>query len=167
MSEIEIRDAIETDFGGIHEIYAHSVINETASWEYEPPPEHEMINRFKTIKAANYPYLVALKGQKILGFAYVGLFRGREGWRFVCENSVYVHQDARGLGIAKSLMVYLIQECKKRGLKTIMAVIGDSENKASIALHNSLGFKQIGVLEKVGEKFGKILDSVFMQLDIS
>lgn len=166
MHEIEIRDVSESDFEDIHNIYSYSVENETASWEYMPPSIEEMISRFKAIKTANYPYLVAVGDGKILGFAYANLFRGREGWRFVCENSVYVDKGARGLGIARKLMSEIIRQCQDRGLRTMMAVIGDSENTASIALHKALGFKELAVLEQVGEKFSKRLNSVFMQLDL-
>ncbi len=164
--EFEIINATPEHFDDIHSIYSYSVLNETASWEYNAPPKSELISRFNLITDANYPYLIAFNGKKVLGFAYANLFRGREGWRFVCENSVYIDKDFRSKGIAKALMQALIKECKSRNLKTIMAVIGDSNNTASVALHKSCGFEEIGVLRGVGVKFSKPLDSVFMQLNL-
>lgn len=165
-AQFEISNAQIHDFDEICAIYGYCVENETASWEYFAPDKSELIRRFEAITGANYPYLVAKKEGQIVGYAYAGLFRGREGWRFVCENSVYIHRDFRGHGIGKSLMVKLIAECKAQGLKNMIAVIGDSENHASVALHKSLGFKEIGIFEGVGEKFSQILDSVFMQLKL-
>lgn len=164
--DFSIRDAQINDIDAILKIYSRSVIEETASWEYFAPSKEEMIARFENI-SAKYPYLVANIDDEIIGYAYASLFRGREGWRFACENSVYVSPEYQGRGIAKQLMKQLCDKCAQIGLKTMMAVIGDSENQASIALHKSLGFTVVGTIPKVGFKFDKWLDSVIMQKSLA
>lgn len=165
-NDFSIRDAQINDIDAILKIYSRSVIEETASWEYSVPSKEEMIARFETI-SAKYPYLVAHIDGEIIGYAYASLFRGREGWRFACENSVYVNPKFQGRGIAKQLMKQLCDKCAQIGLRTMMAVIGDSENQASIALHKSLGFTVVGTIPKVGFKFDKWLDSVIMQKSLA
>ncbi len=165
-NDFSIRDAQINDIDAILKIYSRSVIEETASWEYSVPSKEEMIARFETI-SAKYPYLVAHIDDEIIGYAYASLFRGREGWRFACENSVYVNPKYQGRGIAKQLMKQLCDKCAQIGLKTMMAVIGDSENQASIALHKSLGFTVVGTIPRVGFKFDKWLDSVIMQKSLA
>lgn len=165
-NDFSIRDAQINDIDAILKIYSRSVFEETASWEYSPPSKEEMIARFENI-SAKYPYLVAHIDDEIIGYAYASLFRGREGWRFACENSVYVSPEYQGRGIAKQLMKQLCDKCAQTGLKTMMAVIGDSGNQASIALHKSLGFTVVGTIPKVGFKFDKWLDSVIMQKSLA
>lgn len=164
--DFAIRDAQINDIDAILKIYSRSVIEETASWEYFAPSKEEMIARFENI-SAKYPYLVAHIDDEIIGYAYASLFRGREGWRFACENSVYVSPEYQGRGIAKQLMKQLCDKCAQTGLTTMMAVIGDSGNQASIALHKSLGFTVVGTIPKVGFKFDKWLDSVIMQKSLA
>jgi len=164
--DFSIRDAQLNDIDAILEIYSRSVMEETASWEYYPPSKEEMIIRFENI-SAKYPYLIAHIDNEIIGYAYASLFRGREGWRFACENSVYVKPKYHGLGIAKALMNQLCDKCAQIGLKTMVAVIGDSENQASIALHKSLGFVHVCTFSKIGFKFDRWLDSVIMQKSLA
>ncbi len=165
-TDFSIRDAQLEDVDAILEIYSRSVIKETASWEYNPPSKEEMIARFLNI-SEKYPYIIAHIGNEIIGYAYASLFRGREGWRFACENSVYVNPKYQGRGIAKALMNKLCDKCAQSGLKTMVAVIGDSENQASIALHKSLGFVHVCTFPKIGFKFDKWLDSVIMQKSLA
>lgn len=161
----EICDAQIDDIIQIHQIYSQSVLTETASWEYSPPSLGEMQTRFENI-SKKYPYLVAKKGDVVLGYAYASDYRPRIGYKFCCENSIYIHQEYMGNGIATQLMNALIKRCAAIGLTQMVAIIGDRENHASIALHEKLGFKLIGIMPKVGFKFDKWLDSVIMQYSI-
>lgn len=72
-----------------------------------------------------------------------------------------------GRGIGRALLERLIGECRARGFRQIVAVIGDSANEASIGLHRALGFRDVGILRNVGVKFGRELDTVLMQLDLT
>ncbi len=97
------------------------------------------------------------------GFAYASLFRGRPAYRYTVEDSVYIEPDALGAGIGSALLSMLIAQCTGRGYRQMMAVIGDSDNQASIRLHAKHGFVQTGLMPSVGFKFGRWVDSVSMQ----
>ena len=165
-SNIEISKVTEGDMGAIERIYRQSVINGTASWEYEPPNLEEITRRFVQITQLGLPYIVARIDNKIAGFAYASKYRDRIGYRFCVENSVYVDPNFHSQGVGSALLQVLIESCASRGFKSMIAVIGDSENQASIKLHKKLGFIQVGLLPKIGLKFDKWLDSVIMQRDL-
>lgn len=166
MSDFSVVNAAKEDLPQICEIYRQSVIEETASWEYDPPDIKEFTERFNSIVGQNYPYLVAKSGDTVLGYAYVSNYRTRKGYRFCVENSIYVDKDYRGNGVASTLLGELILKCKQRGFKEIIAVIGDSENISSQKLHEKLGFVRVGLLPKIGFKFDRWLDSVIMQMSL-
>jgi L-amino acid N-acyltransferase YncA len=158
-----IRPCLTGDLPAVTAIYAHSVRHGTGSFELEPPDEAEMRRRWHEQQARALPWLVAEAGGEVLGYAYAGPFRPRPAYRFSVEDSVYVAESARGRGIARLLLAELIARCEGAGARQMVAVIGDSANTASIALHAALGFHPIGRLEHVGWKFGRWLDVVMMQ----
>ena len=162
--EIMVRDATPADIHAIAAIYGASVLNETSSFELEPPTEAEMLRRFEVVKGGGNPYLVAEGDGRILGYGYAGAYHARPAYRFTVENSVYVAADAKRLGIGKHLVEALIDQCEKRGKRQMIAVIGGGENSsASIALHQSLGFVKVGEFANLGWKHGKWLSVVYMQ----
>ncbi len=166
-SGLHIRTASVDDIAAITAIYTESVAHGTASWEYEPPNLDEMRTRMQAVLNAGFPYLVAEVEGDVLGYAYASSYRPRIGYRFVCENSVYVDKSLRGRGIGKQLLSALIERCTEHGFKQMIAVIGDSENHASINLHKSLEFTPVGLLPKIGYKFDRWLDSVIMQRELA
>ena len=152
----------EDHVAAITTIYAHHVLHGLASFEIEPPSEDDMQRRLDIV-SRNYPYLVAECAGEVVGYAYASPYRLRPAYRHTAENSVYLHPAWSGRGIGRQLMSALLAECEARGLRQIVAVIGDSANFASIALHKSLGFREVGVLRSVGFKFDRWVDSVLMQ----
>ena len=163
MPKLSIRPAEDADIGAITRIYAHAVRFGTASFELEPPDETEMARRRQVIVEAGYPYLVAQADGAVLGYAYAGAYRARPGYRFSVENSIYVAPEAQRRGIGRALLDRLIQEAEQRGFRQMIAVIGDSAQTASIAVHDAAGFALIGTLRSVGFKHGCWLDTVLMQ----
>lgn len=164
---IRIRPATPTDIPAITEIYAHAVRHGTASFELEPPGEPEMAQRQSKLLDAGFPYLVAEIGDGIAGYAYAALYRTRPAYRWSVEDSIYVSPDAYRRGVGRALLERLIAECEQRGFRQMLAVIGDSTQQTpSIELHRALGFRIVGVLENVGYKFDRWLDSVLMQRDL-
>ena len=135
----------------------------TASFELDPPDEAEMARRQRALLDAGYPYLVAEADGSVLGYAYAGPYRARPAYRFSVENSVYVAPQAHRRGTGRALLARLITESEARGYRLMIAVIGDSAQVASIALHRALGFKLVGAFEGVGYKFDRWLDTVLMQ----
>ncbi len=160
--DIIITDADEKHLDDIQKIYACHVTNGTASWEYDPPDLDEIRRRFDSIKGKGLPYLVALKNGTVAGYSYANHYRPREGYRFTVEDTIYIHPDFIRQGIGRLLLKELITRLEKTEIKNIIAVIGDTENTASIRLHESLGFIRCGTLPKVGFKFGRWLDSVLL-----
>jgi L-amino acid N-acyltransferase YncA len=158
-----IRSARPADIAATTRIYAHAVRHGTASFELEPPQEAEMARRQSTLLADGFPYLVAEADGSVLGYAYAGPYRARPAYRFTVEDSVYIAPDAQGRGLGRLLLEALIVESEARGYRQMIAVIGDSAQHASIALHAALGFRLIGTFQAVGFKFGRWLDTVLMQ----
>ena len=161
-----IRDAIESDFTVLTEIYAHHVRNGTGTFALEPPSQAEMMANFHTVKGMNLPYVVAIEDGVIAGYAYASPFRTRPGYRYSIEDSIYLAPQAIGRGLGKALLNRLIEMCTQRGLYSMIAVIGDGDNGPSIGVHHACGFTTTGSLPRAGYKFGRWLDVVFMTRDL-
>jgi phosphinothricin acetyltransferase len=158
-----VRPATAADIPAITAIYADAVLTGTATFELEPPDEKEMIARMQALVAAGYPYFVAETAGRVVGYAYAGAYRARIGYRHTVEDSIYLALEARGQGIGGALLRQLITRCEAAGFRQMVGVIGDSGNLASIRLHAAAGFQSAGNLKNVGYKFGRWIDTVFMQ----
>jgi phosphinothricin acetyltransferase len=163
MTDIPIRPAGLRDVAAITRIYDHAVRYGTASFEIEPPDEHEMVRRYEELRDGRYPYLVAELGGTIAGYAYVGPYRARPAYDWSVENSIYIAPQSQRRGIGRALLEQLIAASQERGFRQMIAVIGDSANVGSIELHRAAGFRMVGTFDNVGFKFGRWLDSVLMQ----
>lgn len=161
--KVRVRPATEQDMPAIQEIYAHYVLTTSASFEEEAPTVAEMTARWQRIQSRGMPYLVAVHKNRVVGYAYGGAYRERSAYRYTIEDSIYIAPDMLGRGVGNSLMAPLIQKCTALGYRQMIAVIGDSANAASIALHSRHGFAVIGALRSSGFKFGRWSDAVLMQ----
>lgn len=159
---IQIRPALIADVPGILDIYAPFVRETAITFEYEVPEPSVFEERFKSV-TAQYPWLVAVSGAQVLGYAYAMRFRERAAYQWCCECSVYVHPDVRRRGLATSLYERLFQELHHTGLLNVYAVI-TLPNPQSVALHEHLGFETAGVLRKSGYKHGAWHDVLLMEL---
>ena len=158
-----IRDATEADLPEIQAIYAHHVLHGTGTFEEEPPPVEEMLARYRAIVAQGWRWLAAADSSGVVGYGYFSQFRARSAYRFCVEDSIYVRENVRGQGVGKALVQALIEICTEAGFRQMIAVIGDSENVGSIGVHATLGFQKVGTLHATGIKFGRWVDSVYMQ----
>jgi phosphinothricin acetyltransferase len=165
--EATVRPATAADLAAVQAIYAAHVLNGTGSFEEVPPGLAEIEARWRRITGGGLPYLVAAEGERLLGFAYAGPFRPRSAYRFTVEDSIYVAPNALGGGVGSLLLGALIDACEERGMRQMIAVIGDSANTRSIRLHQRHGFIRAGTLIDAGYKFGRWLDAVFMQRTLS
>jgi phosphinothricin acetyltransferase len=163
MTDIPIRPAGLRDIAAITRIYDHAVRHGTASFEIEPPDEHEMVQRYEALRDGRYPYLVAELGGTIAGYAYAAPYRARPAYDWSVENSIYIAPQSQRRGIGRALLEQLIVAAQERGFRQMIAIIGDSANAASIELHRAAGFRMVGTFDNVGFKFGRWLDSVLMQ----
>jgi L-amino acid N-acyltransferase YncA len=158
-----VRPAAIADMKAVRDIYAHHVTTGTSTFEVEAPDLQEMKRRLAEIEGRGFPFLVAEADGRVGGYAYANLYRTREAYRFTVEDSVYIDQGMRGQGLGKALLTALIKASEKAGMRQMVAVIGGSDNEASIRLHESLGFNRVGLLPAVGFKLGRWCDSVLMQ----
>jgi phosphinothricin acetyltransferase len=160
---LRIRQTTEADIPAIAAIYGQEVLHGFATFEEIPPGHDELLRRRAAILDLGLPYLTAEAGGTVAGFAYAGPYRARHAYRYSVENSVYVDPSRRGAGIGKALLAGVISACEGGGWRQMIAVIGDSGNARSIALHSAMGFRRAGVFTAVGYKHGRWVDTVLMQ----
>jgi len=165
-SRVIVEDANETDIVAVREIYAHHVRNGLASFEENAPSLEEMRARHAQASRQGLPYLVAKLGGRVVGYAHASPYRARSAYRFSIENSVYVRDGMAGTGIGGVLLDALLARCDNGPWRQMVAIIGDSGNKSSLALHRSRGFRLVGTLRAVGFKKGRWVDTVLMQREL-
>jgi len=162
-----VRKAVADDAEALAAIYGHHVLHGFGTFETVPQDPAWMDAKRVDIQSYGLPFYVAeaaeAPGGRVLGYAYAGPFRPRPGYRFTVEDSVYVAPDAVGRGVGRAVLSAVLADCEALGLRQVVAVIGDSGNAASIALHRSLGFEDAGVGRSFGFKHGRWVDIVWMQ----
>jgi L-amino acid N-acyltransferase YncA len=163
LSSPEVRDALEADMAAVRDLYGHYVLHSLATFEETPPTLDDMLARRRACVDLGLPYLVAEVGGAIAGFAYAGLYRSRPAYRYAIEDSVYVADGQTGRGIGSALLRELIARCERGPWRQMVAVVGDSANSASIALHRRFGFQLVGTLQSVGLKHGCWVDTPILQ----
>ena len=164
MKEVEIRLAIESDVVQILEIYVPFIRNGVTSFELNVPTIDEFWQRIDKIHQES-PWLVCCIDGQVAGYAYACGHRSREAYLRSRELSVYVSGEYRKRGIAKALYESVIDIIKHQGFTNVLAGIV-IPNEKSIAFHTKMGFKQVGIYEKVGYKFGKFHSVAWYQLFI-
>ena len=158
-----VRDSVDADLPAAHAIYSHHVLHGLASFELEPPGAEEFARRRAELLASGLPWLVAEHEGVVAGYAYAGPYRPRPAYRYLLENSVYVHPEVQRGGVGSALLGALLHRCEALGARQMIAVIGDSANLASIGLHQKHGFARAGLIRSSGFKHGRWVDTVLMQ----
>lgn len=158
-----IRPYTDADLAAVMAIYAESVLHGTGTFELDVPSMDDMRARLATPASLGLPVLTAEIDGKVAGYAYAGPYRLRAAYRFLVEDSVYVAKTFRGCGVGRALLDALLNACEALGMRQMVAVIGDSDNAGSIALHAAAGFEHVGVFHAAGWKFDAWRDVVFMQ----
>ena len=157
-----VRDATLDDAADILAIYNYAALNTTAVWTDGPSDLESRAAWIRARQEAGYPVLVATHGGAVAGFASFGDFRPWPGYRHTVENSVYVDPSQHRRGVGRGLMTALLARAEALHKHTMIAGI-EAANAASITLHASLGFAEVGRMPEVGCKFGRWLDLVLMQ----
>lgn len=158
-----IRPVVAADLAAVADLYAHYVLHSVISFEETPPTPEVMAQRHAAVTAQGLPFLCAEIDGAVAGYAYASPYGTRAAYRYTVEDSVYVADGLRGQGIGKALLGAVIDHCEAMGLRQMLAVIGNSENAGSIALHTALGFRPAGMGQSVGWKKGRWVDIVWMQ----
>lgn len=159
---LTIRDAIPGDAPTIASIYGHHVLYGVATYETEPPSQHEMRARVERVVKARWPWLVAEHDGSVVGYAYATQLNERPAYLHTAEDSVYIKAEHARRGMGRALLTELIARTEASGFRQLIAVIGGAE-PGSIALHEALGFRHVGRIEAAGWKHGRWLDNVYMQ----
>lgn len=160
---IGVRPAVAADIPRVAAIYAHYVANSLATFETEPPAADQMRHRHRELVLRGFPYFVAERDARIVGYAYAGTFRSRAAYAYTVEDSIYLDPKETGRGVGRVLLDALVEATARAGFRQMIAVIGDTANTASIAVHARCGFRHAGTLASVGLKFGRWVDTVQMQ----
>ncbi|WP_234036021.1 GNAT family N-acetyltransferase [Porphyrobacter sp. YT40] len=166
MAEVSIRPAREGDAQAIAAIYDYHVAHGTASFDSAGPSATEWAVKIADVTSRGWPFLVAYQGGEVIGYAYATQFRPRAAYARTCENSIYIADHARGQGIGALLLGELVAAARAFGFEQMIAVIGGGE-PASVTLHGKCGFVHAGRMRNVGFKFGRRLDTVYMQCDLT
>ena len=140
------RPATPHDLAAIAEIYAHYVRTSVATFEFEPPEPAEWRRRFDAIVEAGLPFLVTERDGSVAGYAYCAPWKTRPAYASTVEESVYVSPAAVGQGCGTELLRDLLAACRSAGVREVIAVIADTGDPASLALHHGFGFTDAGRL---------------------
>ena len=166
---MRIREAGVDDVEAITALTNALIPTTTYEWREEPFSVEDRRAWLAAKVAAGMPVLVADDGGDVVGWAGYGDFRdtGRwPGYRFTVEHTVHVREDHWGRGVGRRLMEALLERGRAAGKRVMVAAI-DASNVDSVLFHERLGFAEVGRLPGVGDKFGRRLDLVLMQRDLT
>jgi phosphinothricin acetyltransferase len=162
--EFEIRPVEASDLPDIREIYNYYVTNSVVTFDETTWSLAQWREKADYLARLELPFLVAQSPSgQILGYALVQPMSSKSAYRFSVENSIYLGQAATGKGLGRALLVALIAACEQAGIRQMVAVISDKGADASVALHENLGFVEVGRMGRVGFKFGRWLGTIYLQ----
>lgn len=163
----EIRTVVEADLPDIREIYNYYVTNSVVTFDEKKWSIAQWREKLAFLRKLDLPFLVAVSPSgQILGYALVQPMSSKSAYRYSVENSIYLGQAATGKGLGKALLVALIAACEEKGIRQMVAVISDKGAEASVALHEKLGFVEVGRMGRVGFKFGRWLGTIYLQKEL-
>jgi L-amino acid N-acyltransferase len=162
---VQIRDAGVADLEALTEIHNHAVVHTTAIWNEDPVDVDDRAAWLGERSCDGFPVIVATDDTGVLGYASFGRWRPHSGFRHTVEHSVYVREGQQGRGIGRILMTELLARARAQGVHVMVAAV-ESGNAASVALHEKLGFVEVGRMPQVGAKFGRWLDLTFLQITL-
>ncbi len=161
---IIVRASREADVEAMLSIYRRHIrrgVDDSVEDSGVPEPD-DFRDRRKNFRNHRLPHLVATRDGEVVGYAYVVLFRKRPAYRYAVKHSIYVRHDQVGRGIGRLLLGELIDACAAAGFRQMIGYI-DSDNAASLALHQRFGFARAGLLPSVAYRFGRWADTVMVQ----
>ena len=159
---IQLRDALASDAAAIRRIYAPHVLDSVVSFEEQVPSVATMAERMARATPRT-PWLVAVRDEAVVGYAYATPWRGRPAYRHSVETTVYVDGAAHRQGVARALLAALLERLRAEGAHAVIAGVA-LPNEASVRLHEALGYRPVGVFPEVGRKRGRWVDVGFWSL---
>ena len=161
---LTVRPAVEADLAAVAALYAHEVLTGFATFEETPPTVAQIAERFAAVRGHDLPWLIAEVNGAFAGYAYATPFRPRAAYRWSVEESIYVAPEFQGRGVGRALLTAVIEACRTRGMRHLIAAISGGE--PSIGFHVANGFRHVGTYRDVGYKFGRWQGVDLMQLDL-
>ena len=167
-SSLIIREAKIQDAKSLVEIYAHYVKNTAVSFEYKVPSVEEFEERIRHI-TGKYPYIVCLKDDKIVGYAYASAYSSREAYSWTATSSIYVDKDFHRQGAGSLLYKELEDRLRKQGIVNLLAGVAYSETedkyltKDSYHFHTKMGYEKVAHMKAIGKKFDHWYDLIWLQ----
>lgn len=146
-----VRSATPADSPAISAIYDPVVVDSTITFEEAPPDAGEIVRRM--LSEPRFPWLVAVRGEVVVGYAYASTHRARPAYRWSADSSIYLPEQERGRGTGRRLYERLLSELRGLGYVSVFAGIA-LPNDASVGLHEAVGFLPIGTFQQVGFKHG-------------
>lgn len=162
-----MRPAAHTDLGAVAELFGYYVETSCATFELVTPDVSVWESKLKEARGRGWPFLVAVNGDRLRGFAYTGPWRTPDAYLHTAEESIYLAPDAVGQDLGGRLLGRLIDDATAAGVRQLLAVIADTGDPASRALHRSLGFREVARLAQVGFKHGRWLDTWVFQRELA
>ena len=171
MNDFEIREVHIEDAERLVEIYSYYVLNTAVSFEYDVPSVDEFKERIRHTKE-KYPYLVCLKGNRIIGYVYAGPYSAREAYSWTVSTSIYVDRDYRRCGAGAMLYRVLEEELRKQGIINLLAGVAYNDEEDEYLSHDSYqfhikeGYTEVAHIKSVGKKFDRWYDLLWFQKKI-
>jgi phosphinothricin acetyltransferase len=163
----DIRPATPKDLPDVREIYNYYVTNSMVTFDEDTMTLREWRSKYAYLTRLKLPFLVAVSPSgQVLGYALCAPWRQKRAYRYTAESSIYLRPAATGKGLGRALLAALLEASKRAGLKQVLAIIADKGAEASLALHESFGFKEIGRMGRVGFKFDRWIGTVLLQKSI-
>ena len=162
-SETTLRDATTADLAAISDIYNYYVLNSTCTYQLEPETLENRQAWFLGHSPDKYPVVVVELDSRVIAWGSLSKFHVRAGYDPTVEASVYIHHEHHRRGLGRTILTHLVERARAAGYHTLIGG-ASADQTASISLQESLGFTRVGHLKEVGQKFGRWLDVVYLQI---
>lgn len=166
-SGVVVRAVSDADLRDVARIFGHYVDASVVTFETVPPALSHWRHLRADLAERGLPFLVCERDGQVAGYAYAGPWRVKPAYRHTVESTVYLAPDHTGQGLGRRLLTELRRECALAGAEQMIAVIADSGDPSSVALHRACGFTEAGRLRNVGRKHGRLLDTLLLQCDLT
>jgi L-amino acid N-acyltransferase YncA len=163
LSGASVRPVVPGDLGTVSAIFAYYVEHTVVTFEETPRSVREWGELAVRLHGLDLPFLVAESRGEITGYAYASPWRNKPAYRHTAEDSVFVAPGATGRGLGRQLLGGVLDGCGRGAARQLIAVIADTGDPASAALHEAFGFTVAGTLSAVGYKHGRWIDTLLMQ----